>query len=124
MQDHIGIGVLARVDRDLAARREIAQEAYDAFEFGAKIVPSQSACGFFFSFHRDQPVMARKILVIPEGGGSPVGAFFCVAFAGNSLRVTEAFAFTGSDSYFGHLPRQFIDSQPHDEDCEPPRMLM
>lgn len=124
MQDHIGLGVLARVDRHMAERRQVAQEAYDAFEFGARIVASQSAGGFFFSFHRQQPVMARKILVMPEDGGSPVSAFFCVAFAENSLRVTEAFAFTGSDSYFGHLPEQFIDSQPDDDGCDAPRMLM
>lgn len=123
MQDHIGVGVLSQVDRSMADRREIAQEAYNAFEFGARIVASQPVGGFFFSFHKQHPVMARKIHVIPEDDGVAQSAFFCVAFDGNSLRVTEAFAFTGGDNYFGHLPESFIDDQP-DDDREAPRMTM
>lgn len=122
MQDHVGMSVFSQVERSMADRREIAQEAYDAYEFGVKVVASQPN-GFFFSFHKQRPVMARKIHVMPDSGGMPVSAFFCVAFAGTSLRVTEAFAFTGSDSYFGHLPDQFVDGQPEDDD-NPPRMMI
>ncbi|NTF17843.1 hypothetical protein G6L37_05470 [Agrobacterium rubi] len=122
MQDHIGMGVLAQVDLTMAGRREIAQDAYDAYEFDADVVASRVGSGFFFSFHKQQPVMARRIHVLPGNGDAPVSAFFCVAFDGDSLRIKEAFAFTGSDGYFGHMPEGFIDVP--EEESDLPRMLM
>lgn len=123
MKNDVASDILARVERSLAGRREIAQEAYNAFEFGVNIV-AQPNSGFFFSVHKDQAVMARKIHVLPEGGGPAQGAFFCVAFAEQSLRVTEAFAFTGKDNYFGYLPDVFIDEQPASDEDQAPRTLM
>lgn len=123
MKNDVASDILAKVERSLAGRREIAQEAYNAFEFGVNIV-AQPNSGFFFSVHKDQAVMARKIHVLPEGGGPAQGAFFCVAFAEQSLRVTEAFAFTGKDNYFGYLPDSFIDEQPASDEDQAPRTLM
>jgi hypothetical protein len=114
MKNDVVSGILARVERSLTGRREIAQDAYNAFEFGVRVV-AQPSSGFFYSVHKDQPVMARKIHVLPEDGGPAKEAFFCVAFAENSLRVIEAFAFSGKKNYFGYLPDSFIDEQP---DCD------
>lgn len=123
MKNDVASDILARAARSLAGRREIAQEAYNAFEFGVNVV-AQPSSGFFFSIHKDQAVMARKIHVLPEDGGPAQGAFFCVAFADQSLRVTDAFAFTGKDNYFGSLPDSFIDEQPESGEDQAPRTLM
>lgn len=123
MKNDVAVSILARVERNLAGRREVAQEAYNAFEFGVRVV-AQPNSGFFFSIHKEQAVMARKIHVLPEDGGPAQGAFFCVAFAEQSLRVTEAFAFTGKDNYFGYLPDTFIDEQPAGEEDQASRTLM
>jgi hypothetical protein len=118
MKQDFASGIFAGVQRSLDDRRLIAQEAYDAYEFDAKVIAPPSS-GFFFSIHNERPVMARKIHVVPEDGGPVKTAFFCVGFADQSLRVTEAFAFTGKNDYFGHLPAEFIDDQEDDISSRP-----
>jgi hypothetical protein len=111
------------IRRRMESQAEAAQEAYNAFEFGRKImVPPTS--GFFFTVHKDQAVMARRIFVLPEDGGELKTAFFCVAFAEKSTRITEAFAYVGKNEYFGFLPESFIDEQIDDDERSAPRNLM
>lgn len=121
MRDHIGIDVLEQVTSGLALRRKVAQEAFDAYEFEARISVLQPLGGFFFHIHKQQPVLARKIHVT-DGDGPAIAGFFCVAFEPGTSRVTEAYAFTGKDDYFGRLPDEFIDAQA--VATEPPKLMM
>lgn len=107
----------------MESRAEAAQEAYNAFDFGCKITAPPTS-GFFFTVHKEQGVMARRFFVMPEDGGEPKTAFFCVAFVEGSSRITEAFAFTGKDDYFGVLPESFIDEQIDPDEAPAPRTLM
>ena len=117
MEDDYSTEVWAHHTDSVATRRIVCQEVYNAFEFDRRVQCGQSV-GFFVSFHKNEPVMVRKITVFDDDGVAGTG-WFCVAFEEGTSNIRDAFAFTGKDDYFGQLPEGFVTGSAVDASLAP-----
>lgn len=122
MKHSVDLGAIEQLNFSLESRRAVAREAYEAYEFDARIETGTDE-RFFFMMHDGQPTMARRIVMFPDGGPAKL-AHFCVSFEEGTSIIRDAFAFSGKN-YFGRLPDGFIpEFHPEAEEDETPALRM